>query len=114
MILGGTAAVSYFIIPYSELGVIGEPEPTKRRAMRWRDCQSSMPFLTDINTRPFLPGYAIEFSLCTLTCCCYTKAACSDPGIVFKELYDLHALDEEFADAEGGKVPRNRCMHCDG
>ena len=59
-------------------------------------------------------GYAAELGLCAATCCCYTKAACSDPGIVFKEMYDLHDMDEEFGGVEGGdKVPRNRCMHCD-
>mmetsp|Transcript_12394 Transcript_12394/g.22558 ORF Transcript_12394/g.22558 Transcript_12394/m.22558 type:complete len:212 (-) Transcript_12394:92-727(-) len=61
-------------------------------------------------------GQLVELCLMLSTCLCFSCAGCSDPGIVFKELYNVHDMDDEFSQVEtgaGAKQPKNRCMHCD-
>jgi palmitoyltransferase ZDHHC9/14/18 len=68
----------------------------------------------------------IELALVGLTCCCFSFAACSDPGIVYKELFESVATLEEpgwdSSLSDGGfdeenakkRMPkRSKCIHCE-
>jgi palmitoyltransferase ZDHHC9/14/18 len=48
----------------------------------------------------------IELALAGVTCLAFTFAACTDPGIVFSELYDNVELEE------GGGGSKNLCTLC--
>lgn len=56
-------------------------------------------------------GVIVELSLALTTSLTFTCAACSEPGILFSEIYD-NVGSIEMEEGEGGKT-KNRCIHCD-
>ena len=62
----------------------------------------------------------LQWSLVGATVLCYTFAGCSEPGIIFKELFDdpveLEATADErdLEDNSKRRMPkRSKCMHCE-
>ncbi len=56
----------------------------------------------------------MQWSLIIATAVCYTFAGCSDPGIIFKELFDDPVeMSVDLEDNKKRMPKKSKCMHCD-